>query len=183
MAARTIQIGEAGGHVAAAVAKHRQARGWDQTRLAELATAAGRPMSASVIGKIESAARRVDVDDLAVLAGVFDVPVDRLLPGSAEEVHDKPADPFEEAAGPGTVTARVLDDIEALGDLENLDATAPTLAAVAVRLAREIDAPASPGNSLHSLSKELRQVLADLRSLSPEEPDDDDDLDDLASPD
>jgi hypothetical protein len=77
----------------------------------------------------------------------------------------------------------VLEDIEALGDLEALDATAPTLAAVAVRLAKEIDAPASLGNSLHSMSKELRQVLAELRSLAPEEPDDDDDLDDLASPD
>ena len=183
MAARTIQIGEAGGHVAAAVAKHRQRHGWDQSHLAELVTAAGRPMSSSVLGKIESAARRVDVDDLVALAAALGVRVSLLLPGEDEEARDKPADPFEEAAGPGTVTARVVEDIESLGDLEDLDATAPTLAAVAVRLAREIDAPASLGNSLHSMSKELRQVLAELRSLAPEEPDDDDDLDDLASPD
>jgi hypothetical protein len=80
------------------------------------------------------------------------------------------------------VRAQVVDDIASLGDLEVLDATAPTLAAIAVRLAAEVDAPVSLGSSLQGLSKELRQVLAELRSLSPEEPDDDD-LDDLASPD
>jgi transcriptional regulator with XRE-family HTH domain len=179
MAARAIEIGEAGGHLAAAVTAHRQRRGLDQAGLAAAVTAAGRPMSASVLGKIESAARRVDVDDLVALAAALDVDAVQLLPGA-----DHPADvddPFD--VGPGSVTARVIEDIAALGDLEVLDATAPTLAAVAVRLAREVDAPASPGNSLHSLSKELRQVLADLRSLAPEEPDDDDDLDDLATPD
>ncbi|MFI2437417.1 helix-turn-helix domain-containing protein [Streptomyces sp. NPDC018693] len=183
MAARTIEIGEAGGYAAAAVAKHRQRRGWDQRYLAERVTAAGRPMSASVLGKVESAARRVDVDDLVALASALEVPPAQLLPGHAEGAEDQDVDPFEAAAGPGMVKARVLDDISALGDLEDLDPTAPTLAAVAVRLAIEIDAPVSLGNSLHSLTKELRQVLAELRSLGPEEPDDDDDLGDLASPD
>jgi transcriptional regulator with XRE-family HTH domain len=178
MAARAIQIGEAGEHVAAAIATHRQRRGWDQRHLAEQVTAAGRTMSASVLGKIESGARRVDVDDLVALAAALDVPPAHLLPGDDTEV----TDPFEAAAAPGTVKARVLDDLAALGDLEALDPTAPTLAAIAVRLATEVDAPASLGNSLQGLSKELRQVLAELRSLSPEEPDDDD-LDDLASPD
>ncbi|WP_329597771.1 helix-turn-helix transcriptional regulator [Streptomyces pseudovenezuelae] len=179
MAARAIQIGEAGAHAAAAVAKQRQRRGWDQSRLAQLVTDAGRPMSASVLGKIESGTRRVDVDDLVVIAAALDVPPAQLLPGvqATEDV-----DPFEEAAAPGTVKARALDDIAALGDLELLDATAPTLAALAVRLAAEIDAPASLGNSLQGMSKELRQVLAELRSLAPEEPDDDDDGDDLATP-
>jgi transcriptional regulator with XRE-family HTH domain len=177
MAARAIEIGEAGGQVAAAVAAHRQRRGLDQAALAAAVTAAGRPMSASVLGKIESAARRVDVDDLVALAAALDVEPAQLLPGGAP-VDD---DPFD--VGQGSVTARVVEDIAALGDLDVLDPTAPTLAAVAVRLAREVDAPASPGNSLHSLSKELRQVLAELRSLSPEEPDDDDDLGDLAAPD
>ena len=183
MAARAIQIGEAGGCVAAAVAAHRQRLGWDQARLAERVTEAGRPMSSSVLGKVEAGTRRVDVDDLVALASALDVPPARLLPSSADGDEPKEVDPFEEAAGPGRVRARVLDDIAALGDLEELDPTAPTLAAVAVRLAQEIDAPVSLGNSLHSLSKELRQVLAELRSLAPEEPDDDDDLDDLASPD
>jgi len=179
MAARAIQIGEAGEHLAAAIATHRQRRGWDQRHLAEQVTAAGRPMSASVLGKVESGTRRVDVDDLVALAAALDVPPARLLPGEDTAVS---ADPFEEAAAPGQVRARVLDDLATLGDLEALDATAPTLAAIAVRLATEVDAPAQLGSSLHSLSKELRQVLSDLRSLSPEEPDDDDDLDDLATP-
>jgi transcriptional regulator with XRE-family HTH domain len=183
MAARAIQIGEAGGCVAAAVALHRQRRGWDQAHLAQRVTEAGRTMSASVLGKVESGTRRVDADDLVALAAALEVPPGRLLPGGADGDEPREVDPFEEAAGPGRVTARVLDDIAALGDLEDVGPTAPTLAAVAVRLAREIDAPASPGNSLHSLSKELREVLADLRSLAPEEPDDDDDLDDLAAPD
>nr|WP_216377822.1 helix-turn-helix domain-containing protein [Streptomyces asoensis] len=178
MAARAIQIGESGAHFAAAVAEHRQRRGFDQARLAARVTEAGRPMSASVLGKVESGARRVDVDDLVAIAAALDVLPQQLLPGDGEQT----ADPFEEAAGPGSVRARVLEDIAALGDLEVLDATAPTLAAIAVRLATEVDAPVSLGSSLHSLSKELRQVVAELRSLAPEEPDDDDDLGDLAAP-
>jgi transcriptional regulator with XRE-family HTH domain len=178
MAARALEIGEAGGCVAAAVTAHRQRRGWDQRHLAARVTEAGRPMSASVLGKVEAGARRVDVDDLVALAAALEVSPAQLLPG----VDDGP-DPFEQASETGAVRRRVLEDIDALGDLEALDITAPTLAAVAVRLAQEIDAPASLGNSLHSLAKELRAVLAELRSLAPEEPEDDDDLDDLASPD
>ncbi len=182
MAARAIQIGEAGGFLAAAVVSHRQRHGWDQTYLAKAVTDAGRPMSASVLGKIEGGVRRVDADDLVALAAALEVEPSQLLPGGADSDEQK-SDPFEDVAGPGRVRARVLDDLDALGDLEELGPTAPTLAAVAVRLAQEIDAPVSLGNSLHSLSRELREVLAELRSLAPEEPDDDDDLDDLATPD
>lgn len=181
MAARPIDIGEAGGYVAAAVTRHRQRHGWDQRHLAQLVTDAGRPMSASVLGKVEAGARRVDVADLVALAAALEVAAAELLPGGEDD--DRPGDPFTAAAQPGAVRARVLEDIAALGDLEALDVTAPTLAAVAVRLATEVDAPASLGNSLHSLVKELRATLAELRSLAPEEPLDDDDLDDLASPD
>ncbi|MFF0598069.1 helix-turn-helix domain-containing protein [Streptomyces antibioticus] len=179
MAARAIQIGETGAHVAAAVAEHRQSRRWDQAHLAARVTEAGRPMSTSVLGKIEAGGRRVDVDDLVAIAAALGIPPARLLPGADDTAVP---DPFEAAAAPGPVRARVLEDIEALGDLDTLDPTAPTLAAIAVRLATEVDAPVSLGSSLQGLSKELRQVLAELRSLSPEEPDDDD-LDDLASPD
>lgn len=178
MAARAIQIGAAGEHAAAEVARHRQRRGWEQAYLAQLVTDGGRPMSASVLGKIESGGRRIDVDDLAALAAALGVTPSALLPGDAAAI-----DPYEAAAEPGPVRAQVLDDIAALGDLEVLDPTAPTLAAIAVRLATEVDAPVSLGQSLQGLSKELRQVLAELRALSPEEPDDDDDLNDLASPD
>lgn len=178
MAARALQIGEAGGYAAAAIAAERQRRGWDQRHLAELVTGAGRPMSASVLGKIESGGRRIDVDDLAAIATALDIPISRLLPGSDAA---EPADSFESAAAPGPVRARIVEDLASYGDLEVLDPTAPTLAAIAVRLATEIDAPVSLGNSLQGLSKELRAVLEELRKLSPEEPDDD--LDDLATPD
>ncbi|MFE7516120.1 helix-turn-helix domain-containing protein [Streptomyces sp. NPDC057540] len=181
MAARPLEIGEAGAHVAAAVLAQRQQRGWDQRRLAERVSQTGRPMSLSVLGKVEAGARRVDVDDLVALAVALDVAPAQLLPGG--DAPQAPDDPFAEASQPGAVRRRVLEDIDALGDLEALDATAPTLAAVAVRLAQEIDAPASLGNSLHSLVKELRATLAELRSLAPEEPLDDDDLGDLATPD
>lgn len=181
MAARPLEIGGAGAQVAAQVTAHRQRRGWDQRTLAERVTEAGRPMSTSVLGKVESGARRVDIDDLVALAAAFEVPPARLLSDTDDQV--KEADPYAEASAPDLVRRRVLEDIDALGDLEDLDPTAPTLAAVAVRLAQEIDAPASLGNSLHSLVKELRAVMAELRSLAPEEPHDDDDLDDLATPD
>ncbi|MEV0963272.1 helix-turn-helix transcriptional regulator [Streptomyces sp. NPDC049910] len=181
MAARPVEIGEAGGRVAAQVVAHRQRRGWDQRALAQRVTDAGRPMSASVLGKVETASRWVDIDDLVALATALEVSPPDLL-GESER------DPFtdaQEASRQGAVKARVLDDLEALGDLEALDGMAPTLAAVAVRLATELDAPASLGNSLHSLAKELREVLKELRALAPEEPLHDDGLgdDDLASPD
>jgi transcriptional regulator with XRE-family HTH domain len=134
-------------------------------------------MSASVLGKIEAGARRVDVDDLVALAAALDVAPQLLLPGGRDDV-----DPFADVSRPGPVQARILEDLDALGDLEALGHTAPTFAAIAVRLAQEIDAPASLGNSLQGLSKELRQVLADLRAFVPEGPEDDDDLDDLATP-
>lgn len=179
MAARAIQIGESGAHVASAIAEHRLQRSWDQAYLAARVSEAGRSMSASVLGKVEAGARRVDVDDLVAIAAALGVAAEQLLPGGTRT---EAVDPFEEAGPSGMVRARVLEDIAALGDLEALDATAPTLAAIAVRLATEIDAPVSLGNSLHSLSKELRQVIAELRSLAPEEPEDDDDLGDLAAP-
>nr|WP_079277571.1 helix-turn-helix transcriptional regulator [Streptomyces sp. CB03234] len=181
MAARPLEIGEAGARVAAQVAACRQRRGWDQQTLAARVSESGRPMSTSVLGKIEASARRVDVDDLVAIAAALGVRPARLLTDTDQDQEDP--DPFAEASAPGMVRRRVLEDIDALGPLEDLDPTAPTLAAVAVRLAQEIDAPASLGNSLHALAKELRAVLAELRGLAPKEPHDDDDLGDLASPD
>jgi len=188
MASRALQLGDAGAHLAQAVADLRHARGWDQRTLAAHLTEAGRPLSSSVVGKIEAGTRRVDVDDLVALGAVFAVDPARLLPAAAADTHaraelSEPPDPFEAAAAPGPVRARLLDDLAALGDLEELDALAPTLAAAAVRLAQEIDAPVSLGNSLPGMVKELRAVVKELRALGPEGPDDDDDLGDLASPD
>ncbi|MFI5995879.1 helix-turn-helix domain-containing protein [Streptomyces sp. NPDC051362] len=185
MASRALQLGEAGVHLAQAVADLRHARGWDQRTLAAHLTEAGRPVSNSVIGKIEAGTRRVDVDDLVALGVAFAVAPAQLLPAAAIEEHARAElpDSFESEASPGPVRAQLLDDLAALGDLESLDAMAPTLAAAAVRLAREIDAPVSLGNSLPGMVKELRAVVKELRALGPEEPDDDDDLGDLGSPD
>jgi transcriptional regulator with XRE-family HTH domain len=191
MASRALQLGDAGAHLAQAVADLRHARGWDQRTLAAHLTEAGRPVSSSVVGKIEAGTRRVDIDDLVALGAVFAVDPARLLPAAAADPHARAelpelpeqADPFEAAAAPGPVRVQLLEDLAALGDLESLDPLAPTLAAAALRLASEIDAPASPGNSLPGMVKELRALVKELRALGPEEPDDDDDLGDLGSPD
>ena len=184
MAGRAIEIGDVGKQVSTAVAELRKRRGWDQKRLAELATEAGRPMSASMVGKVEAAARRVDVDDLVALAFALEVSPARLLLSAHRDPEDQSA--AEDGAdehGPGPVTLATKDDIDVLGDLEGLEGPAPTLAAIALRLAQECDQPVSQTGPLHQLTKELRSTLMELRALLPEEPPHDDDLDDLASPD
>lgn len=79
----------------------------------------------------------------------------------------------------GGVEERVREDLADLGDLDGVE---PTLAALAYRLARDIDTAAGEDRRLiPALSRELRAVLAQLgdgRKGSGE----DDDLDDLADP-
>jgi transcriptional regulator with XRE-family HTH domain len=181
MAGRAIEIGDVGKQVATAVAELRKRRGADQKRLAELVTEAGRPMSASMVGKIEGGGRRVDVDDLVALAFALEVPPARLLLSAHRDPDDQADD--EQGHGPGPVALATRDDIDVLGDLEGLEGPAPTLAAIAERLAQECDKPASQTGPLHQLSKELKATLMELRALLPEEPPSDDGLDDLASPD
>ncbi|MFD3777345.1 helix-turn-helix domain-containing protein [Streptomyces sp. NPDC058612] len=175
MAARPLEIGEVGVRLATEVTARRQRRGWDQAELAARVSDTGRPMSTSVLGKVEAAARRVDVDDLAALARALDVEVAELLGDlQIEGARRAPAGPVE---------ASVRDDIDALGELAELDGMAPALAQIAYRLARELDyGGGEGGKTLHSLAKELRSTLTELRNLSPEEPDDDDDLGDLGAP-
>lgn len=184
MAGRAIEIGDVGKQVSTVVAELRKRRGWDQKRLAELVTEAGRPMSASMVGKIEAGARRVDVDDLVALAFALEVSPARLLLSAHRDPEDQAAaDDTEDGHAPGPVTLATKDDIDVLGDLEGLEGPGPTLAAIALRLARECDMPASQTGPLHQLSKELKATLMELRALLPEEPPSDDGLDDLASPD
>ena len=184
MAGRAIEIGDVGKQVSTFVAELRKRRGWDQKRLAELVTEAGRPMSASMVGKIEAGARRVDVDDLVALAFALEVSPARLLLSAHRDPEDQAADDdTEDGHAPGPVTLATKDDIDVLGDLEGLEGPGPTLAAIALRLARECDMPASQTGPLHQLSKELKATLMELRALLPEEPPSDDGLDDLASPD
>lgn len=178
MAGRALDIGEYGALVAAAIVRHRRRRGWEQSALATRVTEAGRPMSASVLGKVEASTRRVDVDDLVALATALEVSPSALLGlGDPAPAEDTPGT----AGGPVETAAR--DDVEMLGELDQLDGMAPTLAEVAYRLARELDGGGEGGKALHSLARELRSTLAELRALLPEEAPDDDDLDDLGSPD
>lgn len=182
MAGRAIEIGDVGTQVAAVVSELRKRRGWDQKRFAELVTEAGRPMSASMVGKIEGGGRRVDVDDLVALAFAPEVSPSRLLLSAHRDPDDQTDGQDEPSHGPGPVTLATRDDIDVLGDLEGLEGPAPTLAALAVRLAQEVDKAASEAGPLHQLAKELRATLMELRALLPEEPPSDDDLDDLAAP-
>ncbi|MEV3980789.1 hypothetical protein [Nonomuraea sp. NPDC049758] len=78
----------------------------------------------------------------------------------------------------GPVEKVVRDDVEELGDLVGIE---PSLAEMAYRLAREIDAGGGEeGKLLPQLNRELRQTLAQLMEGRGEE--DDDDLGDLAEP-
>jgi hypothetical protein len=80
----------------------------------------------------------------------------------------------------GAVERAVRDDVEQLGDLVGVE---PTLAQMAYRLAREIDAGGGEdGKQLPQLNRELRQTLAQLLEGRAAD-DDDDDLGDLGSPD
>lgn len=193
MAARALEIGIAGQHLAVAVARLREDRGWSQPDLADRLAAAGSPLSTSMLGKLESGTRRVDVDDLVALADVLNVPASALLPGReahAESVSAVAA--LDRADDAGPVEAALADDIEALGDLQDME---PTHAAVAFRLARQMDGqrpvaceecgatvqvPNDP-RILPQLARELRATVAALVEGRTEGDDDDDDLGDLGS--
>ena len=76
-------IGPAGVLTAQAVTRSRAARGFAQRQLAERVTALGRPMTITMLSRIERAQRRCDVDDLLTLAQALRVPTRALLQDSA----------------------------------------------------------------------------------------------------
>ncbi|WP_432064155.1 helix-turn-helix domain-containing protein [Streptomyces sp. C10-9-1] len=83
------QVKATGQHVCANVTRLRKVRGLTTYQLAKLMADAGRPIPQSGISRIESGARRVDVDDLTALAVVFGVsPSALLLPIDVDE-HDE----------------------------------------------------------------------------------------------
>ncbi len=184
------QAGAAAEHTARTVAAEREARGWEQRELAERLTHVGRPMSQPVVSRIESGTRRIDVDDLAALALVFSVSPATLLP--AAELKEAAVPRRRRRNEPGPVELALADDIENLGDLTGME---PTHAAVARRLARQMDGhhpvPCdSCGASVYvpndakilpNLARELRATVAALVEGRAVEDDDDDDLGDLGS--
>lgn len=94
------QVEATGEHVRANLIRLRKARGLTTYQLAKLMKDAGRPIPQSGISRIESGARRVDVDDLTALAAVLRVsPAALLLP-----LNDRP-DARYSVTGLGEVAA------------------------------------------------------------------------------
>ena len=86
MGSNAVEKGQVAQSVATNVKAVRERRGLSQQQLAARLGELGRPMQASAVAKIESGARRVDVDDLAALAVALNVAVARLLvPDCGEE--------------------------------------------------------------------------------------------------
>ncbi|MFJ7205247.1 helix-turn-helix domain-containing protein [Streptomyces sp. NPDC098789] len=73
MPRRPTEIGPAGERTAGAIERLRTARGFAQRELADRVTALGRPMSNTMLSRIERTQRRCDVDDLVVLAAALGV--------------------------------------------------------------------------------------------------------------
>ena len=75
------KVGRTGRRVGREVAKVRAARGLEQRQLSDLTAEAGKHLAPSVLSKLEHGNRRVDVDDLVVLAVALGVTPNRLLCG------------------------------------------------------------------------------------------------------
>lgn len=81
MARQPVEIGPTGKRVARNLTKIRARLGLSQGELAQRTSDLGRPLAASALSKIEKLDRRVDVDDLVVLAAALGVsPAVLLLP-------------------------------------------------------------------------------------------------------
>jgi transcriptional regulator with XRE-family HTH domain len=68
MAARSLEIGPAGIRTAHTIEILRTERGLAQRELAARVSALGRPMTNTMLSRIERAHRRCDIDDLVALA-------------------------------------------------------------------------------------------------------------------
>lgn len=85
MAGVRSELGPTAQAVAAAVLRHRERMGWGYARLSRELTKVGRDIPPLGLNRIESGARRVDVDDLTALAVVFGVsPTSLMQPQSAD---------------------------------------------------------------------------------------------------
>ncbi|MBL7494461.1 helix-turn-helix transcriptional regulator [Frankia sp. AgB1.9] len=154
------------------VARARAARlaaGRSQSQFARQLVAAGLDAwRQQTVGKVESGQRELTLAEGYAIAELLDVPLVEAAAGGAVAT--------ARPVGGSPVVEAVESDLEALGDLVGIE---PSLAAVALALARQMDAP-DGGTSLPSLARELRAVLAEL--ASGRQGDDEDD-DDLAAPD
>ncbi|OBC02686.1 helix-turn-helix domain-containing protein [Gordonia sp. 852002-50395_SCH5434458] len=87
MAAKKIEIDDTGRTVSLNVTIHRATRGMTVAELAERVSALGRPLTRQAVSEIEAGRRRVDVDDLVVLAVALGVSPSTLLMPRAD-YHD-----------------------------------------------------------------------------------------------
>lgn len=71
--------GPVGFRLAQQIARLRVARGWSQAELSELTSKYGRPLKTQTVGCIERGTRKIDVDDLHVLACAFNTTASALL--------------------------------------------------------------------------------------------------------
>ncbi|MER7799865.1 helix-turn-helix transcriptional regulator [Streptomyces parvulus] len=81
MAARSLEIGSAGMMAARTIEILRTERGLGQRQLAARCTDLGRPMSNTMLSRIELAKRRCDIDDLVAIAEALQVSPLALLQG------------------------------------------------------------------------------------------------------
>ena len=81
MAARSLEIGPAGIRAARTIEILRTERGLAQRELAARVSAFGRPMTNTMLSRIERAQRRCDIDDLVALAQALRVSPLALLHG------------------------------------------------------------------------------------------------------
>ncbi|MFD8590583.1 helix-turn-helix domain-containing protein [Streptomyces sp. NPDC059637] len=82
MPPRPLEIGPAGRAAAHAIERARTARGYSQRQLAARVTALGRPMTFTVLSRIERTVRRCDIDDLVAIATALEVAPQVLLAGA-----------------------------------------------------------------------------------------------------
>lgn len=85
MSGRPIQTGPTSARVAANIKVWREQRRLTQQALSGRLTDLGRPMLPSGIAKIELGMRRVDVDDLVIIALALEVEPNRLLFSDPEQ--------------------------------------------------------------------------------------------------
>lgn len=85
-------LGPAGNNVRRNVRRLREQRRWSYREVEERLARAGRVIPALGLSAIDTGERRVDVDDLAALAAVFDLGVEELLhpPADCATCHGAP---------------------------------------------------------------------------------------------
>lgn len=94
MATRRVEIGPFGETVRRNVTRFRGLRGLTMTQLSARLTELGRPMGVSTLSGVENGGRRVDADDLVMLAAALDVsPASLLMPSATDPIEESvPAD-------------------------------------------------------------------------------------------